>query len=151
RSQPQLDLSDEAKAGALHFVALMRSLWEASLLSPFADLNSAAAWAATILARFLLLPTDDELVMCGEIKHDVNLGTQSLAVMIAPSAADRLITAKVLPKVFTTPGPPMWLAGTLASVSPVHGFLYALLGAGHLPGDVFGDAKCGEIEIALTS
>lgn len=41
----------------------------------------------------------------------------------------------------------MWLAGTMTSLSPVQGFLYALFSAGHLAGDVFADAKCGSIDV----
>jgi hypothetical protein len=43
----------------------------------------------------------------------------------------------------------MWLAGSFASLSPSHSYLYTLFGANRLPADVFGEAACGTIQIGL--
>jgi hypothetical protein len=43
----------------------------------------------------------------------------------------------------------MWAAGSFASLSPALGYLYMLFGANRLPGDVFGEIKCGKLQIGL--
>jgi len=43
----------------------------------------------------------------------------------------------------------MWLAGSFAARSPAQSFHYLLFGANLLPSDVFGDVKCGRIELVL--
>lgn len=147
RPADQLAMCTDIQAGALHFVRHLNELSASEGLDPFTDLDLAANRAAAILARFLLLPTDDELVLLGGMRHDINLGTQALVATADPGAGERLNVALALPTLCTAPEPPMWIAGTMASVSPAHGFLYALFGAGHLPGDIFGDARCGSIDV----
>lgn len=147
RPTDQLAMCAEIQTGALTFVAHARALAIAGGVDPFADLEMAANRSAAIAARLLLLPTDDELIMLGSMKHDVNWGTQTLVRMVDPTAADRYHVAMALPTFCRVPEPPMWLAGTMTSLSPVQGFLYALFSAGHLAGDVFADAKCGSIDV----
>jgi hypothetical protein len=43
----------------------------------------------------------------------------------------------------------MWLAGSFATLSPSHSYLYALFGANHLPADMFEEAACGALRIGL--
>jgi FMN phosphatase YigB (HAD superfamily) len=151
RPSRQLALCADMQAGALHFVEQLAELAASEGLDPFIDLEAAAARSAAILARFLLLPTDHELELLGRIKHDVNLGTETLVRTVDTEAADRLNVALALPSFCTGPAPPMWLAGTMTSLSPAHGYLYALFGAGQLPGDIFGDVKCGAIDVTAIS
>jgi hypothetical protein len=141
----------EIQAGVLHFVEQAGAISTSAGIDPFVDPKVTATRAAAILARFLLLPTDDELLLLGGMKHDVNLGTQTLVPTADPSAADRLNIAFALPTFCAAPEPPMWIAGTLNALSPAHGFLYALFGAGHLPGDIFSDVKCGSIDVRAMS
>jgi FMN phosphatase YigB (HAD superfamily) len=147
RPPAQHTLCGDAQAGALHFAGSLAEL--PSELDPFADLDAAAQAAAGVLARLLLLPTDDELVLFSDILHDVNMGTQTVVSMIDPLAAGDLETSQSLPTAFIGGWPPMWLAGSMAALSPAHGFLYALFGAGRLSSDVFGDAKCGTAKTTL--
>jgi FMN phosphatase YigB (HAD superfamily) len=147
RPADQLAMCTDIQAGALTFAAQARTLAAAGRVDPFTDLELAASRSAATLARLLLLPTDEELVLLGGMKHDVNWGTQTLAPMIDPMAADRYHVALALPTFCAMPEPPMWLAGTMTSLSPAQGFLYALFSAGHLAGDIFADAKCGSIDV----
>lgn len=149
RPAEQLALVAEIQAGALAFVTGARDLSPAYRLEPFESLDIAAKWTAAILGRFLLLPTDDELVTMGTLQHDVNLGTQTLAPMLDGTLIKNLQIAQALPIACTAPAPPMWLAGSFATLSPAHGFLYMLFGANRLPADIFGDIKCGTITIGL--
>jgi FMN phosphatase YigB (HAD superfamily) len=151
RPADQLAMCTKIQAGVLHFIKRLAELTASEGLDPFIDLQTAAAHTAAILARFLLLPTDDELQLLGSMKHDINLGTQTLVATADPGAADRLNVALALPSFCAAPEPPMWIAGTMTALSPVHGFLYALFGASQLPGDIFGDVKCGTIDIAAIS
>ncbi len=139
----------EIQGGVLHFVKHAGAISASAGIDPFIDLKVAASRAAAILARFLLLPTDDELLLLGGMKHDVNLGTQTLVPTADPLAAERLNIAYALPTFCAAPEPPMWLGGTATSFSPAHSFLYAMFAAGHLPGDIFGDVKCGSIDVKL--
>lgn len=149
RPSDQLAMCTEIQAGALTFAAQARTLVAACGVDPFADLDLAAGRVAALLARLLLLPTDAERTLLGGMRHDVNWGTQTLVPTADAAAAGRFNVAWALPTLYTAPEPPMWLAGTMASLSPVHGFLYALFGAGHLTSDIFADVKHGSIEMKV--
>jgi len=118
-------------------------------LQPFAALDVAARWSAASLARLLLLPDDDELALLGGFKHDVNLGTPVLAPLVDDEFARNQVIARGLPAACTAPPPPMWLAGSFASLSPSHSFLYLLFGANRLPSNVFGEAARGTLQVGL--
>ena len=77
RPAGQLALCADIQAGVLHFVDHLAEFSAAEGLDPFDDLDLAAHREAAILARLLLLPTDDELQLLGGIQHDINLGTQT--------------------------------------------------------------------------
>ncbi len=151
RPAGQLALCADIQAGVLHFVDHLAEFSAAEGLDPFDDLDLAAHRAAAILARLLLLPTDDELQLLGGIQHDINLGTQTLVAMADPAAAERFNVALALPSLCVASEPPMWMAGTMSALSPAHGFLYALFGVGHLPGDIFADARCGTLDVEAIS
>lgn len=144
RPTAQLELCGRIRAGAVHYARALAALPE-----PQAEPEAAAPWAGAILARALLLPTDDELVLLGALRHDVNLGSQALAPMADAGAAAAIVSAKPLPAACAPHEPPMWMAASLAALSPLHGLLYALNGAGRLPADVVGDLPCGEAELVL--
>jgi hypothetical protein len=59
------------------------------------------------------------------------------------------VIARGLPAACAAPHPPMWLAGSFASLSPSHSFLYLLFGANRLPPNVFGEAACGTLQVGL--
>lgn len=149
RPADQLALAVEIRAGALAFVDRARELAPRYGLHPFAAPDVAARWTAAVLGRLLLLPDDDELVLLGSLKHDVNLGTQALAPMLDSATIRNQLVARGLPVACTSPAPPMWLAGSFASLSPSHAYLYLLFGANRLPADVFGDVGCGSVQIGL--
>lgn len=149
RPAEQLALAADIQAGALAFVAHANELAPRYGLHPFKAPDVAARWTAAILGRLLLLPSDDELVLLGTLKHDVNLGTRALAPMLDDATIRHQLIAGGLPAGCTSPGPAMWLAGSFAGVSPAHAFLYLLFGANQLPADVFGDARCADIQIGL--
>ena len=43
----------------------------------------------------------------------------------------------------------MWLAGSFATLSPSHAYLYLLHGVNRLPPDVFGETPCGRMKVGL--
>lgn len=137
-----------AQDGALHFAEQLAAGGLGGA-DPFADLGRAAAWTAALVARLLLMPTDDELALLGRLVHDIDLGTRSAVPLTDPAQSRNLTIAQALPSAFMTGETPMWPAASLGSVSPALGFLHAMFGAGHLPGDVFGDAKAGTLGVAV--
>jgi FMN phosphatase YigB (HAD superfamily) len=149
RSPEQLSFGREVQAGVLEFAGIVRQERVRYRLDPFANLNGAARSAASIVGRLLLLPTNDEVQLLGRLRHDVNLGTHAMVSVVDDGLIERLQVVQSFPVVCTAPAPPMWLAGSFATLSPLHGFLYLLFGADRLPPDIFGDAKCSEIEIGL--
>ncbi len=151
RPTEQVEMCRKVQAGALTFIEQAAGYADSFGFDAFADLDKAATRTAAILARLLLLPTEDELRLLGNIKHDVNLGTQTLLATADAGAAERFNVALSLPDLYSVPEPPMWLGGTVASLSPAHGFLYALSAVGHMPGDIFADVKSGSVEVRLMS
>ncbi|GKQ52748.1 hypothetical protein BRSPCE3_36030 [Bradyrhizobium sp. Ce-3] len=149
RPAAQLALAAEIQSGTLAYVSRARELAPRYALQPDADPAVAARWAAAVLGRLLLLPEDDELVLLGSIKHDVNLGTQALAPLLDASFVNDCIVARGLAAACTAPAPPMWLAGSLAALSPSHAYLYTLFGANRLPANVFGETPCGTLRVGL--
>ena len=149
RPAAQLTLAAEIQSGALAFANSARELAPHYALQPYAALDVAARWAAAVLGRLLLLPDDDELILLGRFSHDVNLGTQALAPMLDGQFVKSQMIARGLAGACTALAPPMWLAGSFATLSPSHGYLYLLFGANRLPADVFGEAPCGTLKIGL--
>ena len=149
RPAEQLALAAEIQAGALAFVDRAREFAPRYGLHPFKAPGTRAHWAAAIMGRLLLLPNDDELVLLGTFKHDVNLGTRTLASMLDDAAIRHRLVAGELSVACTNPGSSMWLAGSLACLSPLHAFLYLLFGANQLPADVFGDSRSGTLQVGL--
>ncbi|WP_375788741.1 hypothetical protein ACE10Z_15815 [Bradyrhizobium sp. Pha-3] len=149
RPAAQLALANEVQSGTLAYTSRARELAPRYALQPDADPVVAARWAAAVLGRLLLLPDDDELVLLGGIKHDVNLGTQALAPLLDAGFINNCIVARGLLTACTAPAPPMWLAGSFAALSPSHAYLYTLFGANRLPANVFGEAQCGTLQVGL--
>ncbi|MBR0784404.1 hypothetical protein [Bradyrhizobium iriomotense] len=148
-SADQIALAAEIQAGALAFAAGAGDIARDFSLSPYAAPDVAARWSAATLARLLLLPDDDELALLGGLQHDVNLGTQALAPMLDRDFVRNQITARGLSAACTSAGPPMWLAGSFALMSPSYAYLYTLFGANRLPADVFEESPCGMVQVGL--
>lgn len=149
RPQAQLGLCADIRRGAAHYIQAVKPLMDSGYPDPLATEEDCASWAGTILARALLLPTDAELALLGTLKHDVNLGSQALAPMVSVSSAHSFVAAQSLSMAFSLQGPPMWPAASMAALSPLHGYLYALNGVGSLFPDVVGELPCGEAEVTL--
>ena len=149
RPAEQIALAAEIQSGALTFARAAGELAERYRLAPFASADVAARWAAATLGRLLLLPDDDELALFSRFKHDVNLGTHALAPMLDRAFVQNQVIARGLSAACTAPAPPMWLAGSLATVSPSHAYLYLLFGANRLPANVYGEAPCGTLQVGL--
>ncbi|MBR1131005.1 HAD family hydrolase [Bradyrhizobium iriomotense] len=148
-SASQIALAAEIQAGALAFAAGAGDVARDFSLSPYAAPDVAVRWSAATLARLLLLPDDDELALLGGLQHDVNLGTQALAPMLDRDFVRNQITARGLSAACTSAGPPMWLAGSFALMSPSYAYLYTLFGANRLPADVFEESPCGMVQVGL--
>jgi FMN phosphatase YigB (HAD superfamily) len=149
RPPRQLAEIGDAQAGALEFAKGLRDCMPEYDVNPFSDLDTAAGWAAAMLGRLLLLPSVDEQHLLGSFRHDVNLGTVTLAPMVDAALIERLQVVDGFPVTCTTPPPPMWLAGCFSALSPAHAYLYSLFGANKLPPSVFGDVKADQIDIGL--
>jgi FMN phosphatase YigB (HAD superfamily) len=149
RPPKQTALAAEIQSGAIAFMVRARELAPRYGLKPFAALDVAARWAAASLARLLLLPDDDELALLGGFKHELNLGSAALAPMLDDEFVRDQVVARGLPAVCAMEGPPMWLGGSFAAVSPSHAFLYLLFGANRLPPNVFGETPCGSLQVGL--
>jgi FMN phosphatase YigB (HAD superfamily) len=144
RPPEQLALGGRIRAGAVAYAAAARAVDE----PPPPD-ATAAAWAAAILARALLLPSDAEIDLFSAMRHDINLGTRDTASMADAGAARARLTALPLPAAFSPSMPPMWLAGSMAQVSPLHGALYALAALGQLPDAALADAPVAEVSVIV--
>jgi hypothetical protein len=149
RPTDQVKLLADLQSGALAFAANAPELAGRSGLAPFAARDVAARWCAATLGRLLLLPDDDELALFSRFRHDVNLGTHALAPMLDGGFVNNLMIARGLPAAFAASGPPMWLAGSFAAMSPSHSYLYLLYGTNRLPPDVFGETPCGRLNVGL--
>jgi FMN phosphatase YigB (HAD superfamily) len=149
RPPRQIALGTAVQAGALHFAAEADSAETTHRLRPFDDVPDAAPRAAALLARLLVMPTEAEIALLGPLAHDVNLGTAATVAMADPRAVDDLSIAAALPAVCAAKAPPMWMGASMAALSPALGFLYALHGAGRLPGDLFADLGCGRLDVGL--
>lgn len=139
----------EVQNGVLAYAAAAGEGSVALKIAPFADLRVAAGTAAATLARMLLLPTDDELMLFGDLQHDVNLGTSALTPLLDGELLAARQVIRAFPDACTAGDPPMWLAGSFAALAPAQSFQYLLFGANLLPSDVFGDARCGQLDITL--
>lgn len=151
RDPAQIESTAEIRRGVLSFARQARELVAAGFPDPFADPCRITPYVAAILGRALLFPTDDELVLLGAMKHDLNLGSQVLLPMADPSYMQSLLVAKAMPYAFSPHEPPMWMAGSLAAISPMYGFLYTLHGAGLLSADATAEAACDEAEVLVLS
>ncbi|WP_370673902.1 hypothetical protein [Pleomorphomonas sp. PLEO] len=148
RDAAQIELSRQAQAGAIHFAEQLGEFASAGL-DPFADANLRAAWAATLLARLLLMPTDDELLLLGEARHDVNLGTKMVVPLADSTKAADWMVAWTFSEAAGMPAPPMWPAGSFTAISPIDGFSYILRGCGLLPREIHDDIPCGRTDVTL--
>jgi FMN phosphatase YigB (HAD superfamily) len=149
RPPEQIASAAEIQSGALAFARAAGELAERYRLAPFVSGNVTARWTTATLGRLLLLPDDDELALFSRFKHDVNLGTHALAPMLDRAFVQDQIIARGLSGACTATAPPMWLAGSFATVSPSHAYLYLLFGANRLPAGVFGEAPCGTLQVGL--
>ncbi|MDQ0470712.1 HAD family hydrolase [Labrys wisconsinensis] len=145
RSQAQLALCREIRAGALDFVRFAAAAEEEA---PFVG-EAAIRRAAAILARLLLLPGSAEIALFDSVCHDVNMGTQIARPLVEPDLAARLCAGLALPLAFGAGDPPMWPAASMAALSRGHGHLYATASARGLPGSLFGDVKEGSLVVGL--
>jgi FMN phosphatase YigB (HAD superfamily) len=145
----QLAFAREVQDGAAAYVSAAGELAPIVGLAPHADFRRVADTAATILSRLLLLPTDNDLQLIGTLQHDVNLGTSHVTPLLDTRLMDAVPVTRSLPDTCVARYPAMWLAGSFAAMSPAQGFLYLLFGCKSLPGDLFGDIKCGELDVTL--
>jgi FMN phosphatase YigB (HAD superfamily) len=149
RPAAQIALAAEIQSGALAFARAAAELAGRYRLEPLASPDIVARWSAAALGRLLLLPDDDELALLGSFVHDLNLGTDAMAPMLDGAFVRSQIIARGLPVACAAPAPPMWLAGSFATVSPSHAYLYLLFGANRLPANVYGEAPCGTLQVGL--
>ncbi len=149
RPTAQIEVTSEIQAGVLTYASAARGVAREVGLDPYRDLGVAARATATTLGRLLLLPDEEELALFDSFQHDVNLGTDTLAPMIHSAAIGGQIALRGLPTTCALSPPPMWMAGSFAAHSQSHAFLYALFGAGQLPGEMVGDRPHGSLRIGL--
>jgi hypothetical protein len=95
------------------------------------------------------LPDDDELALLGTFTRDINFGTQMPTPMLDGAFVRDQIDTRGLAAACTTLTPPTWLAGSFATLSPSHAYLYVLFGANRLPSDIFGETACRTLQVGL--
>lgn len=149
RSPKQMEFSDRMQVGCLSFGALYASIRRDWGIDPFAQVQNAQLWGAALLTRFLLLPTAEERRCMGGVQIDVNLGSKVIAPVMDAPYVERLMDTMPFPKVCNVPMPPMWLAGSIAEVSPFAGYAYAMAGFSLIPEDVLSDAPAGQITVVI--
>lgn len=149
RAPEQLAFAADMQRHILNFARSYGAAAARLGFDPLQDADLAAAWSAALLGRFLLLPTAQEQEVFGQMQHDVNLGSRALIDMIdAPAMADMLGTMP-FPQVCAAKEPPMWLAGSLSTVSPMAGYAYALAGFGLLGGDQLAELRGDELTVSV--
>jgi hypothetical protein len=147
RPVEQLELCKRIQDGALE-AACLHDTYELDGSAPF-NTDVAAAWCAAIIARVVLLPTQDELKLLSNFRHDINLGTQTLFPMIDAETIRHVEAATGLKGALVAPEPPMWLSGSLALQTRLHGLLYTMFATGNLPLSTLSDVKYSDLEIGL--
>jgi len=148
-SETQRQLCMAVRKGVLHFVEKIEKLTAKGAPDPFADPKLVADQLAGILARALFLPTDSELLIFGGLKHDVNLGTQSLANFADPALANGQLQSQPAINAYAFARQTMWPGGSFVGMSPEHGYLYALKSTGYLCPDVFGEPQLDQAKVFL--
>lgn len=149
RDPAQLQLCEEIRQGAYDFIRQHRALPPALWDHVLADPEHLRVWGSAALMRLLLVPTDDELLLLKDIKLDVNLGSQVQLPLLDVPISEALAAGKSALSLFRVNSRLLWPAASLAMVSPQHGYLYSLFTAGLMPGDVFGEARCGSASLML--
>ena len=141
----------QAQGGAEAFARIFATLTADLHINPFTDFDTAATWSAVILARILLMPSQEDMLLLGAMRHDMNLGTQAIAPFVDGNAINAIEAAGGLGAMFTAKDQPTWLAGTLAQRPPVHSLLYTLFAAGIVPSTAFAERKTGSLDVTLIS
>jgi FMN phosphatase YigB (HAD superfamily) len=139
----------EIRQGALEAIAQTNTLIQAGWPDPFADWRCTAPAIGAILARILLLPTDDELALFSGIGQDVNLGSQAMVPLLDTAAASVAKQAMPLTTAIQKLENSLWPAASFGAVSPTDGYLYAMFAADALPSDIFADAKAADLPLIL--
>ena len=149
RAPGQIALCREIQQACLDFAHLEASGRGGLDIDPFGDLEQNRLWAAAILGRFLLLPTQQEQTLFGAMKQDVNLGSRTLIDMIDLPRTETMLDALPLPIAGIASEPPMWLAGSMAAAAPLAGLAYSLSGFGLIAGDLLADAGIGHVDVVV--
>ena len=72
-----------------------------------------------------------------------------IAGAIDAAYVGRMMDTMPFPRICNLPMPPMWLAGSIAAVSPFAGYAYALAGFGLVPEDVLSDSSFGQVTVVI--
>lgn len=142
-------LCAEIRQGALDALRQTASLVASGWPDPLADWRQAAPAIGAILARILLLPTDDEITLFSPLKQDVNLGSQAMVPLLDPAAAAIAKHAMPLTTALQKLQNALWPAACFSALSPADGYLYAMFAADALPSDIFADAKAADLPLIL--
>lgn len=151
RSAEHLAIAAGIQDGVLEFARQSRSLVAAGVPDPYAELPAAAAWAGSILARALLMPSDCEFDLLGRMAQDTNLGSQDVQPMLDVASGLQSLRASGPVTAYGPNAAFAWPAGTMAAISPLHGYLYTLFSAEALSLDALRDDACGTVEVAAIS
>lgn len=151
RPRPQIERCFEVQEGCLAFFDAYRRAVEETGLDPLDGGDAARAWAGVILCRFLMLPTATERRLLGPLLQDVNLGSSNLVPMIESGYIEAALGAMPFPMACGIREQPMWLGGSLAAVTPLAGYAYAMLAEGLAPLDLFADEALGPAEARIVS
>lgn len=150
RPRSQLDLCADIRRGAMNFAKHYLSERNRTLPACLDTPADSAPWIATILARATQLPTDDELAWASALQQHINLGGQGMTPLVDTALSRTLLDTRSVPAACKINQPAtMWPAAGMASQAPRHAFDYLLFGLGLLPGEIAGEAPCGQIALEI--
>ena len=118
-------------------------------IDPFENFENYRAWTATILARFIMMPTTLECDALGRLLHDVSLGSQALMPTINSQGTKNLMGTLPFASVCSIHHPPVWLAGSLTAYNQMSGFAYAMVSFSLPVDEVLKDQELESISAAI--
>ena len=151
RSPQQLAMFAKIQDACVAFFEEYLKLKKEFNIDPFVDMQNVRPWAAVMLMRFLLRPTMPEQYLFGKLKHDLNLGTESLADFIDLQYIQALLDTMTFAQLCTINQPVGWLAGSLSTVSPMAAQVYSMVGFGFMEAEMLSDRGEQQIQVKIIS
>ncbi|WAC59939.1 HAD family hydrolase [Brevundimonas sp. SL130] len=148
RPQEQLAVCEDVRRAALRFFDHYCEAKTAQGLDPFENLRLSRLWTTAILARLLLLPTQEEVALFGGFNHHM-LGSKIHEDMVNTDTMAPFVGALSFGQLCALSSSLMWFAGNMHSLSPMAGHMYAMSGFGLMQGDLLADTAQSQLTLTL--